>query len=437
MSEIAEKSTDIKEFKVTKGQRRYFFILLFLLYVFDYIDRNVVTSLFPQLKTEFGLSDAQCGLLLSVVTISVGLFTFPVSILIDRWSRKKTIGIMSIVWSIAAVSCAFTKSFKQLIALRSVVGIGEAGYVPGGLTMISAYYPPEKRATMTGLWNAALPIGVAVGIALGGVIATNLGWRYAFGLTAFPGLLVAILFFWVKDYKTAKIVTTTDASDKSNQEGKKKLGMVVKEFFRIPTLVFTYIGYIGATFCSFGIMAWMPTYYHRFEELAMDKAGPKAALLFLVAIVGAPLGGFITDKLRKKRLNAKLLVPAYTQLLNGFLTFVAFYFLTGNAQYVALLLNGVFAMMFIGGAATAIQDVIQPGLRATSYAVNSVLFFLFSATLSPVFVGAISDRYDLLTALKFLPIFPAVGGIAFLIGSSYYVRDMKKVENFILEESND
>ena len=117
-----------KDFQVTKKYAYYVFALLFLLYVFNYVDRMVVASLFPFLKAEWGLSDTQCGWFASIVTLMMTIFVFPVSILVDRWSRKKTIGLMAVIWSFATAACAFTKNFRQLFAMRSVVGVGEAAY---------------------------------------------------------------------------------------------------------------------------------------------------------------------------------------------------------------------------------------------------------------------------------------------------------------------
>ena len=122
----------------SRGYTHYLFILLWLLYFFDYIDRMVVVSLFPFLKKDWGLSDAQCGALVSAVYWAIVIFSFPVSIVIDRWSRKKSIGMMAVLWSLATMACAFTKSFGQLFAARTAIGLGEAGYGPGGTAMISA-----------------------------------------------------------------------------------------------------------------------------------------------------------------------------------------------------------------------------------------------------------------------------------------------------------
>jgi len=116
----------------SKGYSNYVFVLLFLLYMFDYIDRMVITSMFPSIVADWGISHTQSGMLVSAVYWAIVLLTFPVSILVDRWSRTKTIGIMAIMWSIATALCALTGNYVQLFMARLLIGIGEAGYAPGG-----------------------------------------------------------------------------------------------------------------------------------------------------------------------------------------------------------------------------------------------------------------------------------------------------------------
>jgi len=135
-----------REYKLSKLSTYYIFTLLFLLYFFDYIDRTIVASLAPFIQKEWGLTDFQAGLLMSVVYWSIVAFVIPVSVIVDRWSRKKTVGLMALIWSLATAACAFTKTFPQLLAARSGIGIGEAGYAPAGTAMLSGLFPPEKRS---------------------------------------------------------------------------------------------------------------------------------------------------------------------------------------------------------------------------------------------------------------------------------------------------
>jgi MFS family permease len=424
---------DAQDFKVSKGYSYYVFLLLFLLYLFNYVDRMVVAAIFPYLKVDWGLTDTQCGWFASIVTLMMTVFVFPVSLLVDRWSRKKAIGIMAVLWSIGAALCALTRNFTQLFTMRALLGVGEAAYTSGGHAMIAAYFPEEKRATMNGLFTAAIPMGTAIGVILGGVIAETLGWRYAFGILAIPGLIVAILFFWVKDYKTVQMVKTTHDGAQAVQV-KMKIADIVREFLHTPSVLFTYLGYVGNTFVTTGLMNWLPTYYHRVDGLPMDKAGLKTSVVFLLAIFGAPIGGYITDKIRKKYLNARMTVPAITSCLTALFLFIGFSFLEGNAQYLFLICFGFTAPMFAAGGSAVTQDVVHPGLRAISYSLAQFFMMLLGYSLSPIFIGFISDRYDLLTAFKFLPLFALFGGAAFFIGSFFYVRDLHKVEKVRLEE---
>ena len=206
------------------------------------------------------------------------------------------------------------------------------------------------------------------------------------------------------------------------------------KFLHTPSVLFTYLGYVGNTFVTTGLMNWLPAYYHRVDGLSMDKAGLKTSVVFLLAIFGAPIGGYITDKIRKKFLNARMIVPAITSFLTALFLFIGFSFLEGNAQYLFLICFGFTAPMFAAGGSAVTQDVMHPGLRAISYSLAQFFMMLLGYSLSPIFIGFISDRYNLLTAFKFLPLFAVVGGVAFLIGSFFYVRDLNKVEKVRLEE---
>ena len=420
-----------RDFEVTRGYAYYVFLLLFLLYLFNYVDRMVIAALFPYLKVDWGLTDTQCGWFASIVTLMMTVFVFPVSLLVDRWSRKKAIAIMAVLWSIARPPAPSPGTFPN--ALRCAPSWASARRrSPPAAAMIAAYFPEEKRATMNGLFTAAIPMGTAIGVILGGVIAETLGWRYAFGIIAIPGLIVAILFFWVKDYKTVEILKKVGEAGSLSYV---KMGFddIAREFLHTPSVLFTYLGYIGNTFVTTGLMNWLPTYYNRTDGLPMDKAGMKTSVIFLLAIIGAPIGGIVTDSIRKRWINARMSVPAVTSFLTALFLFTAFS-MEGTTQYLLLLCFGFTAPMFAAGGSAVTQDVVHPGLRAISYSLVQFFMMLLGYSLSPIFIGAISDRYDLLTAFKFLPLFALFGGIAFFIGSFFYERDLNKVARVKLKE---
>jgi MFS family permease len=423
------KPDDRQGYLFSKRYSNYVFTLLFLLYMFDYIDRMVVTNMFVSIEKDWGITHTQSGLLVSAVYWAIVLLTFPVSILVDRWSRSKTIGIMAIMWSFATALCALTGNFVQLFMARLLIGIGEAGYSPGGTAMISGLYPMEKRSRMMGLWNASIPLGTAIGVVLGGLIAVKLGWKHAFGIVAIPGFIVAVLFLFVKDYKTVDLSFV----DKNNNKIKMEKKDMVREFLTKPSVLFTYFGIAAVVFVTTSMITWLPTYFQNVRQVSQIKAGTMASVVMLLALIGAPLGGFLTDKWRKNQANARLLFPAISTLLTAIFLFLALYIFKGTVQYITLLFMGISIMLFIAGAAAVTQDVIHPGLRAASYAFAVIIQNLLGSSTAPIVMGKIYDLSNIQTALSVLPFVLLIGSLLFYLGSKHYNRDMDKVAKIKLQ----
>ncbi len=407
----------------SRSSARLTFGLLFLLYMFDYIDRMVVVSLFPFLKADWGLTDAQCGLLVSSVYWSILVFALPVSVLIDRWSRKKCIGWMSLLWCAATLACAFVRGFPQLLAARTAIGIGEAGYAPGGTAMIAALFPGHRRARMLGIWNASIPLGSAIGIALGGFIAQHWGWRHAFGVVAVPGLLVALAFFFVRDYETVAL-TGSAGGDTREPLGWREAAAGLA---RNKTLMLTNLGFAASVFVTTALLTWLPTYFHRLQGLPMDQAGTKAASVMLLAIVGAPLGGYLADRWFLRRKTARLLFPALSSLATGLILLAAFTLAPGAFQYLVLLACGVTAVAFVPAAVAVTQEVVHPGLRAVALSLNVITQHLLGSALAPTVVGALSDAWGIEAALLGLPLFSLAAALLFLTASRFYEQDAGRV----------
>ncbi len=418
----------------SKAYTSYVFLLLWFLYFFDYVDRMVVVSVFPFLQTDWGLSDTQCGALVSAVYWAIILFSFPISILVDRWSRKKSISMMAVLWSLATGAGAFTKNFSQLFVTRSAIGLGEAGYGPGGTAMISALYPEKKRALMVGIWNMSIPLGMACGIFVGAYIAAHWGWRNAFGLVASPGFIVAILFFFIRDYRTVRLeqsLPSAAADPLGGGQPKKKMTRIdmVRQFSRTPSLLLTYFGFAGMMFVSLSMSSFLPTYFQRVHGAPLQKATLLTSGIMLTSIVGSPLGGWIADRWMKTRIEARLLVPSISSFLTAILFLIGIHFLTGGPiQYAVFLLGGICLIAWASSAISVTQDVVHPGLRAVSYALCVIVQNLLGSSLGPLVTGAFSDAYGIGTALKIASSMAFISFILFYLGSKFYARDLRKVE---------
>ena len=405
---------------------RIVFSLLFLLYMFDYIDRLVIVSLFPFLKQDWGISDTQCGLLVSAVYWSILIFTLPVSVLIDRWSRKKSIGLMALLWSAATLACAFTQNFTQLFTARTAIGLGEAGYAPGGTALIAAMFPKAMRARVLGVWNASIPLGSAMGIILGGIIAEHFGWRHAFGIVALPGVIVAVLFFFVRDYRTIALVKP--GSSPGHASTRMGWNDIAGHFLKNRTLAFNNLAFAANTFVTTALMTWLPSYFQRMEDLSMSRAATKGGVVMMLAIVGAPLGGYLTDRWMKRRQNARLLFPAISSAVTAVILLVAFGWSAGRIQYALLMGAGISAVAFVPAAVAVTQDVVHPGLRAVSLSLCVIVQHILGSALGPPVIGALSDRFGLATAMAFLPLAALLAGILFFIGSFFHATDSQRVE---------
>lgn len=395
--------------------------ILFLVYVSDYADRFVVASMLGFIKEDWGISDAQAGWLMGVVILFITVFSIPASMLIDRWSRRKMISIMTFFWSLATLACAFTGSYWQLLVARSFIGVGESGYAPAGTALLSAAYPEEKRARVMGFWNISIPLGMGIGLAAGGQIAKRWGWHHAFGLVALPGMVLAILAWFLPDYRTVK-----PAAGKGLAADFRRDLVTV---FRVPSAVFTYLGFAMNVAITTALATWLSVYFERTGLAEKGAGGGLATLVFALVLVGAPIGGWLSDGWRRRRPEGRLYLPAVTSAAAAIVLFIAFLFPGRQFLQMPLLIGfGILVTCFIAPAAAVTQDVVHPGLRAFSYAMCVIVQHLAGDVWSPGIVGWLSDRMGLARALLFVPAWGLVAAGFFLLAARHYRNDLAKVE---------
>ena len=414
-----------------QGRATGLFVMLFLLYMFDYIDREIVSAMFPIMKTDLHMTDSQAGSLISAVYWSIVVLAFPISILVDRWSRKRSVGLMVALWSVATGIAAFVRTFPQLFLTRLAVGFGEAGYSPGGTAMLSAMYPVEKRSRMMGLWNASIPLGSLIGVMIGGIVATRWGWKHAFGLVAVPGFIIGVLFFFfARDYKTVKLERAAPQTGASVKMSFKDIAAV---FLRTPSLILTYIAFAGNTFLSTAYLTWLPSYFNRVQGLNMEQSSLKTASIMLFAIVGAPLGGYLADVWMKRRVNARPLFAGLSSFAAAGIWLLSFGVLQGTSQWIVMMAGAIATVCYLSAASAVTQDVVHPGLWAVSYSICVIVQNLLGSSLGPIVVGSISDAYGLPVAMLLAPLTSVLAGVLFMAASAFYRRDLAKVDKVKVE----
>ena len=411
--------------------RRYawaVFAILFALMVADYVDRQVIVSMFSHLKAEWGLSDGQLGALVSIVSVTVALGAVPLSLLADRWSRTKSIFLMALVWSLATISCAFAGSYAQLFGARAVVGLGEAAYGTVGAALLATMFPLRVRSSILGAFFLAGILGSVLGVVLGGIIAERWGWQMGFGAVGIPGILLAFVFLLiVRDYKTVALPTTEAGNGSPARVASRA---IVIALLKPRTAL---IACLGAGFQLLTLSmtyAWLPTYFNRYYGLAPDQAGLKAGLVVLVGGIGAFVWGVVADRLTPRIACARLYVPAVGAVLTMVLMATAFGALPpGNAQYALIVLGGLMMAVNVGPVTAVVIDVVHPSVRATAASVLSLVQNMFGLAGGPLLTGILSDRYGLQFALAVVPAFSLLAAVFFLLAARTYVFDLQQAKS--------
>ena len=399
------------------------------LMLFDYIDRQVIVSLFPYMKADWGLSDKQLGALVSALSIVLAACALPVSLVADRVSRVKSIVTMATVWSIASISCMFARNYSVLLALRALVGVGEAGYGAVGAALIATHFPDRMRSALLGGFMSAASVGSVLGVALGGIIAARWGWQAAFGVVGIPGLVLSLLYIKVRDYHTVNVGTQTQGATRS------AVGVVRAAFGalkRSPTLLWVGIGSAVQLIVLSAMWSWLPSFLNRVHGIPAEQAGVRAALVVLCGAVGSVLWGIVCDRAGQRYPRARVLSMSVLCLISTAVLGAAFGLpllgvqLSNQAQFGLFAVGGFFATCTAGPSAAVVLNVIHPGFRATGASILGLLQNLFGMAMGPFIGGALSDAVGLQTALAVTPVFGIAAAWMLVIGSRTYERDVAR-----------
>ena len=419
----ANEQGQADEFLISRRYAWFVFAMTFALMLFDYIDRQLIVSMFPHLKAEWDLSDKQLGALVSVVSITVALGTIPISFVADRWSRVKSICVMATVWSLATISCAFTRNFGQLFAARAMIGLGEAGYGAAGAALLASNFPQRLRSTVLGGFLAAASLGSVLGVVLGGFIAQHWGWKAAFGAVGFPGLLMALLFLVVRDYKTVELAKPTTRDNKRAQ-----VRVILSALLQPRTAIYACLGSAMQLFVVGALYTWLPSYLNRYYGLATTQAGLKAAIVILLGAMGAVVWGALADRAGRKQPRRKLHLLTGLCLLTLALLATAFGALApGGLQFALICVGGFVMTCTIGAVAAVVIDVMHPGLRATAASMVALIQNLLGLAAGPFVAGILSDLLGLQQALAVIPFIGLLAAGLFIVAARSYEADLASV----------
>ncbi|WP_327249278.1 MFS transporter [Streptomyces sp. NBC_01320] len=407
--------------------RRYawlVFALSFGLLMSDYMSRQVLNAVFPLLKAEWLLSDAQLGSLSGIVALMVGLLTFPLSLLADRWGRVRSLVIAAIVWSLATLGCAVSASYGQMFLGRFMVGVGEAAYGSVGIAVVLSVFPISLRATLSGAFIGGGAFGSVLGVSIGGVVAQQLGWRWAFGIMGIFGLALAAIYGIVVTEKRLG----SAAGERTNTSGERAaVRTLLPRLFSSVSVVCAYIGSGLQMFIAMALLAWMPSFLNRYYSMAPARAGVAAGLFALITGIGMVGGGIVADRLSRRAAARKWTVAIACSLGSLALLMTGFQLPIGPLQLVLIGAGTLLSNATAGPAAAMVANLTPAAIAATAMATLTLANSLLGIATGPAVTGMLADRMGLLDALRAVPLIAIAAGAAFAIGKLSYEKDLRRM----------
>lgn len=412
----------------TARRARLALALLFGVNFLNYIDRYVIAAVAPLLQRDFALSDTQIGWIGSMFMVAY-MFASPFTgVMGDRWPRRYLVGAGVLIWSAATVLSGLASSYRHLLAARSIIGVGEAGFGAVSPTLISDLFPKEKRGRMLAFFYVAIPVGSAFGFLLGGFMGQHYGWRAAFFLAGAPGLLLGLLAF--RMYEPARGAGDGVVRDEHKFELKAVADLLLNR-----SLLFTTLGLSAMTFALGGMAYWFPTFFARERGLPLDRANTIFGGITVVAgLVGTFFGGWLGDHLLKRTPRAYLLVSGWGMILAVPATVVALTSRTPAVFLTAAFVAEVLVFLNTGPANAVLVNVVLPEVRATAIAFSIFVYHLLGDVPSPILIGRLSDwTGSLATALLVTSAAMAVSGVFYLLGSRFLGEDTAAVNRTVAE----
>jgi predicted MFS family arabinose efflux permease len=367
------------------GYRSYALGLLLTVYVFNFLDRQILTILTEPISRELKLSNSAIGFLTGP---AFALFYTTAGIPIARWAdvgvRRSIIALALLVWSAMTALSGLAQSFMHIALARLGVGLGEAGCSPPAHSLISDLFPPERRASALSTYALGVPLGGALGTILGGWIGEVYGWRAAFFAVGLPGIALALA-----------VRLTLREPARAHVASRGSMGDALAFMSRRRAFVHMASGAALLAFAGYGTGAFSPIFLARVHGLSLGETGSWLGGIALVAGgLGTFLGGVLADRFGARDVRWYLRLPAFAALLS--LPFTSLYYLWPDGR-VALLLSApasVFGIMYLGPTFAMTQSLVPPEMRAFA---SAVLLFAINAVglgLGPQFVGLFSDALE-------------------------------------------
>lgn len=408
----------------SRPYRIYVLVLLTAVYTFNFIDRQIIGILSPFIKADLGLADWQLGLLkgfaFAVLYTTLGI---PIARLADRYNRVTIISIALAVWSGFTAISGAASNFVQLLIARIGVGVGEAGGSPPSHSLISDYYPKEKRAGALAFFAMGIPIGITLAYLGGGWISQTFSWRWAFVVVGLPGILLAVILkLTVREpkrgatdapgqsdlFRTLNVGEPEGAVEKAFKWMSKPLPpraeaatfrelatlwRAAKHLLSIPTYRGVVIAMTAASFASYAVGTWIVDFFVR-----SHPGYPVLAVTFWLGVIngtayvaGTFLGGVIVDKYAARNKSIYGTLPAAALLLNGPIFLGAMWVPDPVWSMILWAPSHLLLGCYLGPSFALAQTLAPISIRALSTAIFFFILNMIALGFGPTYVGVLSS----------------------------------------------
>jgi MFS family permease len=391
---------------VVGGLYAYYVLgVLFVVYIFNFIDRQILAILLEPIKQDLQVSDTALGFLTGFAFAVFYTFAgLPLARLADRWVRRTLIAISLATWSVMTAISGLARGFPDLALARIGVGIGEAGCTPPAHSLLADYFPPEKRATVLSLYACGVYVGVGLGFWLGGWINDMFGWRMAFFVVGLPGIAMAV------------VVRLTVREPPRGMSERQPIGTrtyTMREVWRFFASLPTgrYLGLAAGlnAFAGYGLGAWIPAFFIRLHHMTPGELG--LWLSWITAIggaLGAFLGGWIADRWIQHNPYARIYVAVVSILFS--IPFLVASFLLADRELALLSYFPavICSTLWIGPSFAIVQDLVPPAMRAMGSAVFIFILTIIGMGAGPQAVGILNDLIGTPDAIRYSLLWTAI-----------------------------
>ena len=362
--------------------------VLFLVYLLNFLDRTLIYILFPPIKKELVFSDLQLALLGSTsFVIFYTVLGIPFGRLADRVSRRKLIAAGLAIWSLFSGLTGFADSFWTIFLCRVLVGVGEATLGPAAMSLLSDLFPPSRRATVQSLYSAGIPLGAAAAFFLGGQVAATWGWRWAFYLLGFPGLLLALV-----------VLSLPEPVRGTTETGSQEAPADWRQLRTVPALRWHVLGYAMLAVATNSLSIWVPSLLNRAYAVPLPEIGNLSGISMAISGgMSTAFGGVLADRFRQRRAGGRLRFGAMLALGSAPLWLGLLYSGSLPIMYACFFGLAGLGLGWLGPAAADIHDMVGPKMRGLGIAVYFFVVNGIGYGIAPPLVGWVSDKLGVAT----------------------------------------